>query len=556
MSDMSIESTNVNNSIKYKKEISPKEEQIDNKPSGDKELSKAAKLAIGASAVATSVIAGLVIANQIRKGKIAKLELEKAKIAQQIEQEQERIAQQIEQNQKYVADLKEYMHQKSPVNPETIDSRLNPKNPELEALNDKYRTIIGEEAAEREQAYIDKTYNSVTKSAKDSADVYIEHFKIKDLLNDPKWLETQNIPKDSKYAFIPWEESPGSYIIEKENGVIIHPYFETIVSNAKEFKKDYYIPMDSGKVTINGKKYRWLPGNDYVRREVRATINYFNPQKEFDCWKANNNHYEGSFDTFEEFINLEKKQNISMYEKTCIDEFKNELADLLPTLKLGKKDKFVYVPQISEKGDVYIQKADGSVIINEGKGFSRRKPKSEGDDFINLDDKPINGKEYVKTATYTPTENGIIKTHHGKNVRTVEVDKKHGEIIISKDGYKYYYSIKGRELLDIKKIEQGKPVTLKSYNPPKAGKPGDDTPEIILIKLRGGGTAKLYKMPNGEILTSKEFHFPGSARQEKDFQRYLVQLEELKAHERAKARYRNSYLENDLEKEVEVEVDW
>ena len=39
-------------------------------------------------------------------------------------------------------------------------------------------------------------------------------------------------------------------------------------------------------------------------------------------------------------------------------------------------------------------------------------------------------------------------------------------------------------------------------------------------------------MPNGKILTSKEFHFPGSAKQEKDFQDYLNQLLELSEHER------------------------
>ena len=69
---------------------------------------------------------------------------------------------------------------------------------------------------------------------------------------------------------------------------------------------------------------------------------------------------------------------------------------------------------------------------------------------------------------------------------------------------------------------------MKSYNPAKSSKSGgDDTPEIILIKLRGGGTAQLYKMPSGEILTPFEFHFPGAARAQKDFQQYLKQLEQL-----------------------------
>ncbi len=457
----------------------------DNKESDNKELKKSAKYLTGATALATAIIAGIAIAKNIQKGKAKKaeriayeaVERENQKILRkankEIESEKQiRIAIEKEdkyfnktykkinksarhsaeafkefettrqENQQYVANLKKSLRSKTPVNSETIDARLNPKNSDLEALNDQYRTIVGEEAAKREQAYIDKTYNSVNKSAQESAEVFEQHFK----------------------------------------------------------------------------------------------------------------------------------------SEEAIDKFKEEYAKLLPTLKLSKKDKFVY-----ENGEVYIQKADGSVVTgrkpkkiynikSQPRPYMQPRPyimptgnrmkmttKGKTQKSITLDDpfdeliyagkKPHanvtavlcrfiplkNNKKNILVNKFEYTSNGIIrKTHYGKNPRIIEVDKKLGEFSIEKDGYKYYYSINGRELLDIKEIEKGgKPIELGTYTPPKKGSnDGDDTPEIILIKLRGGKTAQLYKMPNGKILTPFEFHFPGAAKARKDAQEYLKQLEQLREHER------------------------
>ena len=256
----------------------------------------------------------------------------------------------------------------------------------------------------------------------------------------------------------------------------------------------------------------------------------------------------------EKFIKLEKADHDSIVIPEKIKEFKDKYKALLPTLKLNKKDKFAY-----ENGELFIQRADGSILVPSSANMKLY------DDSLLLNHykvskepdikyfKEINGEKYKLVDKYKITPNGIIK--YRKN-STIEIDKKAGEIIITKGDYKYYYSIKDRELLDIKKIEpSGKPVDLKSYNPAKSSKSGgDDTPEIILIKLRGGGTAQLYKMPSGEILTPFEFHFPGAARAQKDFQQYLKQLEQLREHEREMEIQRriHSHYHSDKEREVTV----
>jgi len=338
----------------------------DNKESDNEKLSKSTKYMLGATALATAAIAGIAIVKNIQKGKAKKaekiakeaVEMERQKVLQKAQKEIEsekqiRIAIEKEDkyfnktyqkinksarhsaeafeefeakkanNQQYVANLKKSKYSKTPVSSEIIEARLNPKNPELEALNDQYRTIVGDEAARREQAYIDKTYNSVNKSARISARVFEE-----------------------------------------------------------------------------------------------------------------------------------------------MDDFREKFSKIIPTLKLGKKDKIGYdcCP--------FIQRANGTTYVAEPNTTPILRILR-----TDMDDEPI--------ALYEQTANGFKKTHHGNNARIIEIDKEHDKIIITKNGYKYYYSLQGRKLLDIKVVELEKPY---KYSRNKANKP-----KLVQVQLVGGGIEVLKK---------------------------------------------------------------
>ncbi len=515
----------------------------DNKESDNKELKKSAKYLTGAAALATAIIAGIAIAKNIQKGKAKKAE----KIAKEaVESEHQKILQKAnkevesekqirtaiekedkyfnktykkinksarhsaeafeefettrQENQQYVANLKKSLRSKTPVNSETIDARLNPKNSDLEALNDQYRTIVGEEAAKREQAYIDKTYNSVNKSAKESAEIFEQHFKSEEAINKfkekyAKLLPTLKLGEKDKFVY-----ENGEVYIQKADGSIIKGRKTKKIYNIKLQPRPYMQPrpyiMPTGnkmKMTIKGKKTKSI------------------------ALDASNN---GPI--------IGKSKSINLDSPTC-DSKNIVLDDPNNKLIIGKSESVnLSTPACDSKSIVLDDPFDELIITGK---------KTHADTttvlcrFIPLKQ---DGKNIlVNKFEYTP--NGIIrKTHYGKNPRIIEVDKKLGEFSIEKDGYKYYYSINGRELLDIKEIKKGgKLIELGNYKPPKKGSnDGDDTPEIILIKLRGGKTAQLYKMPNGKILTPFEFHFPGAAKARKDTQEYLKQLEQLREHER------------------------
>ena len=243
-------------------------------------------------------------------------------------------------------------------------------------------------------------------------------------------------------------------------------------------------------------------------------------QKEFENEKEINRAIERE--------NAYFKKDLEMRQNTFVDayNFYEGGAQIKSLLKLnnlndailGRSYKII-TRKVSGKTMFCVEKADGSIIVPSPNGISIYKPKNK----INPNSSITGDTKYKRTAKYMGTINGVVKTHYGQNARRVEVDKKYGEMIITKNGYKYYYNIKNRKLLDVKKLEKdGKPVNLESYKKPKGSGLGtkDDTPEIILVELEGGGTAELYKMPDGRILTPLEFHFPGSARAQMDIECY------------------------------------
>lgn len=166
--DFSVDKIGLKNKTYFLGDISEPQKEVSapKQDENDKKLSKSAKYMIGATALATAVVAGIAIARNIKKGKAleaARKAQEAARKAEQEAKEAERLEynavcrennyiyktyKEINNNAKesaevfkkhgitkeedrinkdYVADLKKSLRQKTPINAETIETRLKPE---------------------------------------------------------------------------------------------------------------------------------------------------------------------------------------------------------------------------------------------------------------------------------------------------------------------------------------------------------------------------------------------------------------------------------------------